>query len=209
MSTTPEFWEQRYRARRMPWDMHGVPPALLEFLRRQPATGRVLIPGCGSGYEVKAFADCGWQPVAIDFSPAAVERARDLLGPLAPAVVLGDFFTADLGASFDLVYERTFLCSLPPERWPAYAERIARLLAPRGRLAGFFVYGEEPEPPPYLLRDAPTASALFCPAFEQIEDHPIPAAQSLPLYEAKERWQVWRKRRDVLGKNCEPRNQRR
>lgn len=185
----PEFWEQRYRAGRIPWDFHGAPPALSEYLRVAGRGGNVLVPGCGSGYEVAAFHGHGWQPSAIDFSPAAVERARAVLGELGTVVRVADFFADDLGGPFDLVYERMFLCSLPPEYWPGYIGRIAALLKPKGRLAGFFVYGSESEPPPFPL--PPMEAGTLFSGFELIEDRPIPPEQSLPLFVDRERWQVW------------------
>lgn len=192
-SDQPEFWETRYRGGRTPWDLGGVPPPLHEFLHQQPAGGRALVPGCGSGYEVQAFHEAGWQVTAIDFAPAAVALARTILGPLGANVRLADFFADDFGSEFDVIYERTFLCSLPPARWPEFAARVAALLRSNGYLAGVFFYGEEPEPPPFPLRQA-EAATLFGQRFALTEDRPVPPAQSLPLYASGERWQVWRKR---------------
>lgn len=191
--TKPDFWDERYRANRMPWDLHGVPNELIQFLRGESAKGTVLVPGCGSGYEVKAFQDAGWKPLAIDFSPVAIERARAVLEKYAGTLRQADFFTDSLGDPFDLVYERTFLCSLPPARWPDYAGRMSDLVKRGGRLVGIFAYGDEPEPPPFpLTKD--TAKQLFGPAFVLVEDHAIPAEGSLPLFAGKERWQVWRRK---------------
>lgn len=190
--TQPEFWDERYRAGRMAWDNHAVPPALTDYLRRAAAPGAALVPGCGSGYEVQAFAERGWQVTAVDFAPAAVARAAAVLGPLASCVRRRDFFADDLGGPFDLVYERTFVCSFPSERWPEYARRVAGLLAPGGRLAGVFIYGSEPEPPPFPFGDVAEARRLFA-EFELVEDVAIRPEQSLPLYAGMERWQVWRK----------------
>ena len=72
----PEFWEKRFRESFTPWDAGGVPAALRQFLGTEPHGQRVLIPGCGSGYEVRAFHEAGFDVLAIDFAPAAVERAR-------------------------------------------------------------------------------------------------------------------------------------
>jgi len=174
----------------MPWDLHGVPPALVEYLERPLPKGAALVPGCGSAYEIKAFHEFGWQALAVDFSPAAIARARSILGPQAAAVRLADFFSDDLGGPFDLVYERTFLCSFSPDRWSHYVRRMAELLKPDGRLVGIFAYGEESEPPPYPL-DEQTAAALFGTLFQLVEDRAIPAENSLPLYAGKERWQIW------------------
>lgn len=189
-STHPDFWEKRYLTGRTPWDLQGVPKALTDYLRHAPVPGSVLLPGCGAGYEVKAFHEFGWRPLAIDFSPAAVHRAREVLGLLAPAVREADYFAGALDGPFDLIYERTFLCSLPPKRWAAYAERAAQLLRPGGALTGIFYYGADPEGPPFPIRED-EARVLFA-AFELVEDHAIPADRSLPLFAGYERWQTWR-----------------
>jgi len=66
-SGDPGFWDKRYANERMPWDFGDVPAALSEFVQRVPP-GKVLIPGCGTGYEVQAFARSGWTVDAVDFS---------------------------------------------------------------------------------------------------------------------------------------------
>ncbi len=188
----PAFWDQRYQAGRIPWDCGGVPGALKGFLERNPRGGQALVPGCGSGYEVRAFHAAGWEVLAIDFSSAAVDRARQLLGPLAGCVCAGDFFAPSPAAgSFDLVYERTFLCALPPERWPDYFRRMAELIRPGGALGGFFFFGPEDEPPPYPISRDELRRGLAG-SFELEADETV--TDSLPLYAGKERWQVWRRR---------------
>jgi SAM-dependent methyltransferase len=192
-ASQPEFWNTRYAAGRMPWDFGGVPGALRDFLAAHPGTDRrALVPGCGSGYEVAAFAAVGWDITAIDFSAVAVEQARALLGPaLAPRIVLGDFFSHPfMAASFDLVYERTFLCALPPDRWPAIATRTAAILKPGGTLVGIYFFGDKDDGPPFGL--APSEDErLFAGDFELVRDEPV--ADSLPLFAGKERWQERRR----------------
>jgi hypothetical protein len=147
------------------------------------------MPGCGSGYEVKAFHDASLTVVALDFSPVVVEQARQILGPLRDAVLLGDFFTYDFAPQeFDLIYERAFLCSLPPSRWTEYAKRSAYLLRPQGKLAGIFLYGDEPEPPPYPLTVA-VADNLLGNDFQL--SHTEAITDSLPVFQGKEHWQEW------------------
>ncbi|HEV3410456.1 MAG TPA: methyltransferase domain-containing protein [Chthoniobacterales bacterium] len=189
-SASPDFWSSRYVAGRMPWDLQGVPPALEEFLRQTPSRGHVLIPGCGSGYEVRAFHEAGFQVTAIDFSSGAIQRARDVLGSLAEKVRLGDFFVYDFAdRPFDLIYERTFLSSLAPSRWPDYARRMAELLKPRGKLVGIFIYGHEPDPPPFPLSEEP-ARKMFANAFRLTRNELLP--NSLPVFAGmEERWQEW------------------
>lgn len=190
-STQPVFWNTRYVAGKTPWDLGRAPSALRSFLARAKA-GRVLIPGCGSGYEVQAFHDAGFEVTAIDFSAVAMERAGRVLGPLRRCVIAGDFFTHDFtGQNFDLIYERTFLCSLPPARWPAYAKLTADLLEKGKLLAGIFLYGEEPEPPPYPLTET-QALELLGDDFQLIRSEPV--SDSLPLFEGMERWQEWQRK---------------
>ena len=95
-SNQPNFWTARYAAGKTPWDFGGVPSALKSFLERSSVPGTVLIPGCGSGYEIQAFHAAGYDVSAIDFSPAAVDQAKRVLGSLAERVILGDFFTLRL-----------------------------------------------------------------------------------------------------------------
>jgi SAM-dependent methyltransferase len=190
-SSQPDFWTGRYAAGRTPWDFGGVPAALRSFLARATAPGKVLIPGCGSGYEVQAFHAAGYDVTAIDFSPAAVDQAKRLLGVLAERVILGDFFTHNFGPGrFDLIYERTFLCSMPPSHWPDYAKRMADLLPPGGSLIGVFLYGQRPEGPPYPLTDK-QADQLFESYFRLSRSENV--TDSLPFFHDMERWQEWLK----------------
>jgi len=191
-SNQPDFWTVRYAAGKTPWDFGGVPAALKSFLERSSAPGTVLIPGCGSGYEVHAFHAAGYDVSAIDFSPAAVEQAKRVLGVLAERVILGDFFTYDFGQRrFDLIYERTFLCSMTPSRWPEYVDSMADLLLPGGRLIGVFLYGQRPSSgPPFPLTE-PEANQLFKKHFQLVRSEV--ATDSLPLFRDMERWQEWLK----------------
>src|SRR5262249_12633521 len=121
----PEFWDSRYRSGRTPWDQAAIPKALMSFLQReQGPTSRVLIPGCGSGYELPLFLQRGYDVIGIDFSEAAVSRARSLLSKeQEDRIIHGDFFSYRFAHPFDLMYERAFLCALSPGRWRNYAAR--------------------------------------------------------------------------------------
>jgi SAM-dependent methyltransferase len=185
-----EFWEPRYVAGKTPWDFGGVPIALRRWLAQQPMPGRVLIPGCGAGHEARAFHDAGWDVTAIDYAPAAVARAKAMLGGLAVTVLLADFFLHEFGRHFDVLYERTFLCSMPRDRWTDYVARMAELLDDDGRLVGHFFFGENDDPPPYPLTDQ-EQQALFESAFTKQQDEQ--ATDSLPMFAGCERWQVWQK----------------
>jgi SAM-dependent methyltransferase len=191
-SNRPDFWTVRYAAGKTPWDFGGVPSALKSFLARSSFPGRVLIPGCGSGYELQAFHDAGYDVIGIDFSPAAVEHAKRVLGHLGERVILGDFFTYDFGERpFDLAYERTFLCAMAPPRWPDYVRRMSELLALGGKLIGVFLFGERQSAgPPFPIGDT-EAEQLFKTCFQLVRSEAV--TDSLPLFRDLERWQEWRK----------------
>lgn len=191
-SNRPDFWTDRYAAGKTPWDFGGVPSALKSFLERCSNPGRILIPGCGSGYELQAFHAAGYDASAIDFSPAAVDQAKRVLGLLAERVILGDFFTHDFGQRrFDLIYERTFLCSMSPSRWPEYVNRTADLLLPGGRLIGVFLYGQRSSTGPPFPLSEPEAEQLFNKRFKLLRSEAM--TDSLPLFRDMEIWQEWLK----------------
>jgi len=136
----------------MPWDAGGTPAELDQYLAAEGAGGRVLIPGCGTAYEVQAFLRAGYHVSAIDFSPAAVEMAKLQIGALPAELYFGDFFTYAFGVrEFDVIYERAFLASLPRAMWHDYAARVYELLRQGGKLIGFFLYGDKQGGPPFCL----------------------------------------------------------
>lgn len=184
------FWSERFEQNFMPWDKGGVPAALQDFVARTAHEAVALIPGCGRAYEVAYLSEAGWEVTAIDFSAAAVAAARALLGRWAARVEQADFFTFTPAKPLDLIYERAFLCALPRPMRAGIAARWAALLPAGGLLAGFFYFDGAPKGPPFGI--APDElDALLTPYFERIED--LPATDSIPAFEGKERWQVWRR----------------
>jgi SAM-dependent methyltransferase len=190
-SSRPEFWDSRFRDGVTPWDAGGVPPQLAVWVEKKSPL-RVLLPGCGTGYEVRLFAERGHDVLAIDFSAAAVEAARRELGLLSRLVEKANFFEFET-ESFDLVYERAFLCALPRTLWPTWGRRMAELVRPGGELAGFFYIDDNQRGPPFgISREG--LKGLLEEAFELTEDQAVPRAQSLPVFQGKEIWQVWKRR---------------
>ncbi|MFC4929045.1 methyltransferase [Massilia sp. GCM10023247] len=186
----PGFWDERFDAGFTPWDRGGVPAALRDFVARAPAR-TALIPGCGNAYELAHLLEAGWDATAIDFSPSAVSRARQVVGRWAAHVVEADFFAWEPQRPLDLIYERAFLCAMPPSMGPQVAARWAALLPPGGLLAGFFYFGESPKGPPFGIARA-RLQELLAPHFALVEEASV--TDSLPVFEGRERWMVWRRR---------------
>lgn len=196
-SSKPDFWDVRIRQNVTPWDAGRVPQELRRFLSRHPARGRVLVPGCGTGYEVRELDRAGFQVTAIDFSEAAIEAARRELGEVAHLARLADFFGFEGDTPpFDAVYERAFMCALPRRVWGEWARRTARLLRPGGLLFGFFFFDSNLRGPPFGA-DPAGLDELLRADFECIEDEAV--TDSLPIFAGKERWQVWKRRQHAGG----------
>jgi hypothetical protein len=187
---SPGFWNERFAQGFMPWDRGGVPAQLRQFIAASPPLA-TLVPGCGTGYELAALCDAGWDATAIDFAPVAVANARSAVGQWAGRVIEADFFTYIPATPLDLIYERAFLCAMPRAMWPQVAARWADLLAPGALLAGYFFFDDAVKGPPFGI-DRAGLDALLAPSFDCIEDAAV--TDSIPVFQGKERWMRWRRR---------------
>ncbi len=188
-TSTPAYWEDRYLKNDIPWDAGKVPKALEEYLENTQDTCRVLVPGCGSAYEARAFAEAGFDVLAIDFSPAAVLTAKQTLNKWHEVVIEGDFFSFEFGnRPFDVMYERAFLTALPRDLRTQYAKRVADLIRVGGQIIGFYFYSEEEEGPPFGMKQG-ELSTLFENTFTCIADKEV--EDSVTFFAGRERWQVW------------------
>lgn len=186
----PDFWSKRFDEGVTPWDAGRVPSAFAHFIDHQPAPLNTLIPGCGSAWEALHLAERGWPVTALDFSPAAVDAARGVLGGAPVKLVCDDFFTFVPAAPYALIYERAFLCALPRKLWADWARRVAELLPPGARLAGFFFICDQAKGPPFGIL-AEQLDELLTPNFVRIEDAAVD--DSIAVFSGRERWQVWRR----------------
>lgn len=166
-------WEQRYREGSTGWDRGQANPALSHFLeswRAEP--GRILIPGCGNGHEVELLIDAGFDVTAIDIAPTPLENleARLRQRGRSATLVQTDLFHWEAGETFDVVYEQTCLCALPPSRWAAYEQCLHRWIRPGGCLFALFMQTHAEGGPPYhcAIDDMP---ALFGAERWQWPDH--------------------------------------
>ena len=194
---TPTFWDLRYEAAFTPWSQVQIPQCWQRFLnaRNDAANTHVLVPGCGEGFEVGDLVQRGYDTTAIDFSHAAIAAAKNALGQIAQApnchLKQADFFDGNLAATpFDLVYERAFLCALPPKLWADYATQMAKIIKPKGLLVGFFCYDPTPKGPPFGL-EANGLEALFNGLFQRICCET--PTDSISVFAGREQFEVWRR----------------
>jgi thiopurine S-methyltransferase len=187
----PDFWCKRFGEGATPWDAGKVPENFTAFIASRTPPLNTLIPGCGSAWEAAHLATAGWPVTALDFSPAAVARAREVLGPAAVDLLCADFFTFVPAQPYELIYERAFLCALPRKLWADWGRRVAELLPPGGLLAGYFFICDQIKGPPFGIL-AEQLNDLLASNFACLEDAPV--ADSIPVFAGRERWQVWQRR---------------
>ncbi|KAK0719538.1 S-adenosyl-L-methionine-dependent methyltransferase [Lasiosphaeris hirsuta] len=150
-------WDLLWREAYTPWDRNGPSLALADLLASQPALfprplqGRkALVPGCGRGHDALLLRAFGYVVVGFDFSEASLKAAveNQLKAGREPEYapreggggtvrwVRGDFFEEEQGelvaGGFDLIFDYTFFCALPPEARPKWAKRMSELLNPDG-----------------------------------------------------------------------------
>ena len=191
-------WEQRWQDATTPWDAGVSPPTLTKLVADSAALGRVLVPGCGAGYDVLTLAQRAEVVVGLEVAPTAQRRFDSLAAGVettgSATVVVADFFDFEPEARFDVIWDYTFLCALDPARRQAWAARVDALLAPDGELWTliFPVHpvplnpGRPPHPmSPELLR------ALLEPTFAAIELEPVTGSH--PGREGKEWFGRWRR----------------
>ena len=167
---TKEFWVERFQDGNTPWDRGEANPQLAAWLTAgalKPC--RILVPGCGSGYEVAALAKAGFDVTALDYAPVAIERTRQQLDAagLKATLVEADALAWLPPRPFDAIYEQTCLCALHPDQWRDYADQLHRWLASGGKLYALFVQFAWPgaaegtiQGPPYHC-DITAMHALF------------------------------------------------
>jgi methyl halide transferase len=148
-------WDQQYREAQTPWDKGAPSPPLLEWLEANPHKihGRVFVPGCGLGHDVRAIAACSAVTAVIgcDISPKAVELASSLPRAGVESYETGDLFALNEHhlAAYDWAWEHTCFCAIPIELRDAYVDAMHSALKPGGSLLGVFYlnpYDDEHEP---------------------------------------------------------------
>lgn len=78
MDTTPprELFDDAYISRTAPWVIGEPQPAVIELERAGGFRGRVLDVGCGAGEHTILLTRRGYDVLGIDFSPHAIDMAR-------------------------------------------------------------------------------------------------------------------------------------
>ena len=167
------YWEERYQTGDMPWEKGEPSPGLVDFLATHPGLerGRVCVPGCGTGHDVRAFARAGFEAVGYDIAPAAAQRGRERAAAagLSCRFEVADFLTDPAPVLFDWVFEHTLFCAIDPRDRDDYVKAVLRWLKPGGNyLAVNYLIPDTDGPPFGTTRDE--LMRRFSPRFELLAD---------------------------------------
>ena len=193
----PVDWKEAWKVGRTPWDAGASAPSLNSLLERDLVPGgRILVPGCGTGYDLAALARADREVVGLDLAEGARDAFMEHHAELPGSVVyeVADFFSYAPGQGFDFVWDYTFFCALDPEQRSGWAEAMGRLVNPNGILATLIFPYEDPiserEGPPWPINTDLVRSFLAV-AFDELEVSE--AERSHPGREGKERLALWRR----------------
>lgn len=119
------------------WADMTANPNLVAWMKRTGLRGdgkRALVVGCGLGDDAEALARAGFDVVAFDVSPTAIEWCRGRFPGSPVRYVAADLFASpeEWQGAFDFVLESYTLQVLPPELRLRAVERIAGYAAPGG-----------------------------------------------------------------------------
>ena len=129
-------WDANYKDGDLPWDTGEPDVQLVELVRSgKVAPGRALEVGAGTGTNARWLAQQGFDVLAVDVSPRAVEQARAKLPTPAPRCrfEVRDFLAAPPEGPFTFVFDRGCFHIFDEAADRArFAANVAARLAPGG-----------------------------------------------------------------------------
>ena len=130
-------WNESYASGQLPWDTGQPEPLLIEFVTSGGiAPAPTLEIGAGTGTNAIWLAEHGFDVLAIDLSPLAVERARAKMNERALSCRFAalDFLAAPPpGGPFQFVFDRgCFHVFDEPDERRRFSAHVAAALAPGG-----------------------------------------------------------------------------
>jgi len=161
-------WEARYQTGDMPWEKGAPSPGLVDFLAAHPKLprGTVCVPGCGTGHDVRAWAEAGFEAYGFDLAPSAIRLAREKPGGVYQ---LADFLIDPPPMQFDWLFEHTLYCAIDPARRADYAEAARRWLKPTGQFLAVHYFIPDTDGPPFGTTREEVVNR-FSPHFRLLED---------------------------------------
>lgn len=161
-----DYWNERYAAGQTGWDLGKASPPLEDYIKQLGNKDlKILLPGCGNGYEALLMAELGFTNLTVlDIAPLAVEKLQDRLQSYPSVRILCEDFFEHVD-NYDLILEQTFFCALPPSMREQYVQKMAELLVPQGKLVGLLFATEFDKAGPPFGGTTEEYLQLFSPYF--------------------------------------------
>jgi len=177
-------WEQRFRDNHAPWERGNLHPAIEHWKQSgdfKPGM-KAFIPGCGRAPELLHLANAGLDMTAADISNTALDWQKGALEAenLTAELVSGDAFAFEPDQPFDIIFEQTFLCAIPPKLRELYETSVHKWLKPGGKLLALFMQKDEMGGPPYacpipVMRKLLPEERWIWPEDEELIAYPHPS----------------------------------
>jgi methyl halide transferase len=225
-----DYWEQHYQSGDTHWDKGAASPGLVDFLAAHPdlAGGdaivaapsppgltrkdattatmasqprlTVCVPGCGTGHDVRAWAQAGFNAFGFDIAPSAIRFATEktkaaasnlgapasrrrvvakekpagetpaLPGGLNAQFQMADFLRDEPPFQFDWLFEHTLFCAIQPGERDDYVRALMRWLKPGGQYLAVNYLIIENDDGPPFRTTREEQVRRFSPHFELVED---------------------------------------
>jgi methyl halide transferase len=144
------FWKKRYEDKQTGWNIGFASTPIVEYCSQlQDKEIKILIPGCGEGFEADFLFQEGFKNVyVLDFVSEALNRIQER-NPNIPVThfIEADFFTHE--GEYDLILEQTLFCAIDPSNRERYIQRIHHLLKPNGKFVGVLFNRDFEAGPPF------------------------------------------------------------
>jgi len=138
-----DFWNQCYNEDNIGWDLGDVTPVFKDWADKLKTKSKIIVPGCGNGYDPLYFASLGHEVLAVDFSENAINRIKNksLEMKINIQTLRCDFFDLNklIDIEFDFIVEYTFFCAINPLKRLEYSNIVHNLLKKSGLLIALFL----------------------------------------------------------------------
>lgn len=167
MELNSKYWENRYLNEDVAWNVGKITTPLKEYIDQiEDKSVKILIPGCGNGYEFEYLMNHGFNnSYVLDYAETPLDNLKKRISNYAEnQFIQSDFFEHD--SQYDLIIEQTFFCALDPELRAEYVKKMHALLSPKGKLVGLLFQFPLTESGPPFGGSKEEYYKLFSPYFE-------------------------------------------
>ena len=131
------YWESKYNTEATGWDIGYAATPLKDYFNQLTNKElKILIPGGGNCYEAEYLFEQGFENIfVIDIVEQPLKNLKARFPNFPDHQLIHDDFFNHQG-KYDLIVEQTFFCALDPVLRQKYVDKMAGLLAEKGKLAG-------------------------------------------------------------------------